>query len=65
MKLTLKSKQCPYCKANLVGAPIPYEHRGHYGTTTHFQRQIGIERQGDDYISRVRCPDCGAEDKVR
>ena len=65
MKLTLKSTKCPYCGTSLVGPPIPKEHQELFGNATHFQRQIGIERRDDDYISSVQCPDCGAEDQVR
>ena len=65
MKLTLSSAVCPYCDTSLIGEPIPEKDRELFGGATHFQRQIGIERRGNDFISAVQCPDCGAEDQVR
>ena len=65
MKLTLKSTTCPYCGTSLIDKPIPEKDRKYFGNATHFQRQIGIERREDDYISSVRCPDCGMEDTCR
>lgn len=62
MKLTLTSTECPHCGVSLIGKEIPEEHREAFGGATHGLRQIGIERLGDDYISSVRCPDCGKED---
>ena len=48
---------CPHCKANLLGAPIPEEHRKHCGNEIHSSRRIGIEEH--DRVVRWRCPDCG------
>lgn len=58
----MEYEQCPFCKADLRGEPIPEEHREHYGNETHFSRLIGIEILGGyDGVSYWRCPDCNAE----
>ena len=50
---------CPNCKVNLDGDPIPVEIRDHYGDSTHWDRKIGIEDpMGYDGVSWWRCPDC-------
>jgi hypothetical protein len=62
-KLTHDSTICPHCQANLVGDPIPEEHREDFGGATHFQRQIGIERD-HDRIEAYQCPDCKTIDEL-
>jgi len=63
MKLTLNSQVCPHCDTSLIGEPIPEKDREAFGGATHFQRQIAVEILGEDRVSYVRCPDCGAEDQ--
>jgi hypothetical protein len=55
-----KYDECPFCKADLTGEPIPEDLREkHYGGSTHYSRLIGIEiRGGYDGVSYLECPDC-------
>ncbi|TAK59563.1 MAG: hypothetical protein EPO18_20295 [Methylobacter sp.] len=53
---------CPYCKASLIGDPIPQEYidKGYYGEgVTHYRREIGIEDRDLDRCVEYQCPDCG------
>jgi hypothetical protein len=58
---------CPHCKANWIGDPIPEKYRHCYApTSTHYHRVIGVELAWDDPkhydgVSYWRCPDCGSE----
>lgn len=50
---------CPSCGVTWIGEPIPQEERQHYGSRSHFRRQIA---DYDPYLDcRVGwwCPDCG------
>jgi hypothetical protein len=49
---------CPLNGCSLLGAPIPEESRQHYGTATHFRREIGIETDAYDGMLYFVCPDC-------
>jgi len=52
---------CPSCKVNLQGDPIPEASRETYGGSTHFKREIGIYDRDLDRTVAWRCPDCGHE----
>lgn len=53
-----KYDECPFCKADLKGEPIPEDLRKMY-SSTHYSRLIGIEiRGGYDGVSYWECPDC-------
>ena len=52
---------CPFCHANLQGAPIPEKYKDSYGGSTHFSRKIGITDIELDRIIKWKCPDCGSE----
>jgi hypothetical protein len=52
---------CPKCNSNWIGGEIPENIKHHYGSTTHWKREIGID--GGflgiyDGIVAIRCPDC-------
>lgn len=50
---------CPHCGVSLIGDKIPDDIQHHYGKTTHWRREIGIEIQGlYDGIWEYQCPDC-------
>ena len=52
---------CPHCGVSLIGEPISEELRvaGHYGDSTHWRREIGIEYPGRyDGVWEWECPDC-------
>lgn len=56
--------QCPACKADLTGEPIPDKDKEHYEKgSAHFSRIIGMVE--NDRIHHWRCPDCGHEEKSR
>lgn len=52
---------CPKCKSSWIGDPIPDDIKHHYGTSTHWKREIGID---GGYIGiydgtvATQCPDC-------
>lgn len=49
---------CPSCKADMQGDPIPEKDRHFYGaTSTHYSRVIGIS--DGDSVGYWMCPDCG------
>ncbi|WP_079913006.1 hypothetical protein [Paenibacillus sp. 32352] len=58
----LKNSQefCPYCGANLQGAPIPLESQKNYGAT-HFSRKIAYYDEVLDRTTAFICPDCGGQ----
>ena len=53
---------CPHCKANLLGEPIPQEYidEGFYREgATHYKREIGMEYpEKYDGVWHYMCPDC-------
>jgi rubrerythrin len=51
---------CPKCKSDLTGEPIPDKDREAFGGT-HFERQIGIVDRDKDRVVKWKCPDCGHE----
>jgi rubredoxin len=55
-------RNCPVCKSDWQGTPIPLEHRDkYYGGKTHFHRLIGVEIQGKyDGVHHWKCPDCAS-----
>lgn len=53
-------EQCPFCKANLQGKPIPKKDQGAFGST-HFSRKIGIYSRERDMTVAWQCPDCGKQ----
>lgn len=52
--------ECPYCKSNLQGEPIPKKSHETYGAT-HFTRKIGITSIDRDRLLKWKCPDCNEE----
>jgi hypothetical protein len=55
-------EECPKCRANLIGDPIPEEDREVFGGSTHFIRTIGLEDPAIyDGVYAWKCPDCGYE----
>ena len=47
--------ECPNCKVDLTGDPIPEKDRALFGNATHFERQIGIYyREKDGVIRHMR-----------
>jgi DNA-directed RNA polymerase subunit RPC12/RpoP len=52
--------ECPHCKADLRGEPIPEELRRMYAPgSTHYSRLIGIEiPELYDGVSYYECPEC-------
>lgn len=48
---------CPACRSDLQGAPIPPEHRHHYGGKTHWSRVC--VHTVSDRTAGYWCPDCG------
>jgi predicted Zn-ribbon and HTH transcriptional regulator len=52
--------ECPKCKADLDGGPIPENIREHYRPPYRWSRVIGVELD-HDRIEHWRCPDCGHE----
>jgi hypothetical protein len=52
---------CPNCKTDLTGEPIPEKDREAFGGATHFDRQIGIYDRRLDRTVAFKCPDCGYE----
>lgn len=53
--------QCPHCKADLVGEPIPLPLLHNYGGSTHYMRTIAIYDRDRDRTVAWKCPDCGYE----
>lgn len=49
---------CPLCGVSLLGEPIPEASRHHYGSSTHFRREMGVETDGYDGVLYWVCPDC-------
>ena len=71
-RLSLKTRTCPHCRADLRGDPIPEEHLVYYNKlnlprdewdTFFYSRIIGIELL-NDRIEGWRCPDCGLTDWI-
>lgn len=56
-----KIDECPKCKADLTGVPIPEEHKQYFGDATHFSRRISIYDLKRDRTTKYKCPDCGHE----
>lgn len=52
-------RDCPFCKTDLRGEPIPKHLRKMYGGSTHYSRRIGIEiPEVYDGVSYWECPEC-------
>lgn len=56
----MNPKECPMCKADFDGGPIPEKDRHHYSPPYRWSRVIGVELD-DDRIDHWKCPDCGHE----
>jgi hypothetical protein len=56
----MPNDECPFCKADLSGEPIPENLREMYPSgATHYSRLIGIEvPELYDGVSYWECPDC-------
>lgn len=52
---------CPRCKSDLTGDPIPLEDQELFGGHTHFGREIGLYDRDKDCTVAWKCPDCGHE----
>ena len=50
--------QCPHCKADLQGKPIPRESQEFYGGHTHFRREVLVSSREHDVGLYYKCPDC-------
>lgn len=50
---------CPKCGVSLIGDPIPEMYLIHYGGSTHWRREIGLEYpELYDGVWEWQCPDC-------
>lgn len=51
--------ECPECKADFKGPPIPEDQRHLFGKYENFSRVINVYDQRLDRGVAWRCPDCG------
>jgi len=52
-------ENCPLCGVSLLGDPIPQDELKWHGDSTHWKREIGIERpEIYDGVFEWKCPDC-------
>ena len=50
---------CPNCKKSLIGEEIPDKYKHHYGTSTHYKLEIGMEYpELYDGVWEYCCPFC-------
>jgi len=50
-------ENCPFCKTELQGEPIPKKDQELFGAT-HFSRKIGLYSLERDRTVEYKCPDC-------
>jgi hypothetical protein len=52
--------QCPKCRSDLTGSPIPKQDSQYYPEgSTHFSRIVSVYDQSRDCTVAWECPDCG------
>jgi hypothetical protein len=52
---------CPFCKADLIGEPIPKNMWDNYNPPYYWKRKIAIYSLELDRTVRWKCPDCHGE----